>query len=74
MGIVLHESFSTIVGHAVEISLTPEGTPKVERAVIAVDCGTAVNPSVIAGQMEGGLGFGLGAGALAAYLAGVSLY
>jgi isoquinoline 1-oxidoreductase beta subunit len=34
--------------------------PKVERVVCAVDCGIAINPDVIAAQMEGGIGFGLG--------------
>ena len=29
--------------------------------VCAVDCGVAVNPDVIKAQMEGGIGFGLGA-------------
>ena len=27
----------------------------------AIDCGVAVNPDVIAAQMEGGIGYGLGA-------------
>src|SRR2546427_1257537 len=38
-----------------------DGLPKVERVVCAVDCGIAVNPDVIRAQMEGGIGFGLGA-------------
>jgi isoquinoline 1-oxidoreductase beta subunit len=29
--------------------------------VVAVDCGTPINPDVIKAQMEGGIGFGLGA-------------
>jgi len=29
--------------------------------VCAVDCGIPINPDVIAAQMEGGIGFGLGA-------------
>ncbi len=33
----------------------------VDRVVIAVDCGVAVNPDVIRAQMEGGMGFGLSA-------------
>lgn len=58
-GLALHESFETVVGQVVEVSLAPDGSPKVERAVVVVDCGLAVNPEVVAGQMEGGLGFGL---------------
>ena len=34
-------------------------TFSVDRVVIAVDCGLAVNPDVIRAQMEGGMGFGL---------------
>ena len=37
------------------------GQPKVERIVCAIDCGVAVNPDIIRAQMEGGIGFGLGA-------------
>ena len=35
--------------------------PKVERVVCAVDCGIAVNPDIIRAQIEGGIGYGLGA-------------
>jgi len=44
-----------------EISLAKSGGAKVERVVCAVDCGVAVNPDVIRAQMEGGIGFGVGA-------------
>jgi isoquinoline 1-oxidoreductase beta subunit len=35
--------------------------PRVHRVVVAVDCGTPINPDVIRAQMEGGVGFGLSA-------------
>jgi len=60
-GIALQESFRSFVAQVVEVSLRPDGLPKVERVVCAVDCGVAVNPDVIRAQMEGGIGFGLGA-------------
>jgi isoquinoline 1-oxidoreductase subunit beta len=60
-GIAVHESFNTFVAQVAEVSLGPDGVPKVERVVCAVDCGVAVNPDVIHAQMEGGIGFGLGA-------------
>ena len=60
-GIAVHESFNTYVAEVVEISMGKTGEPKVERVVCAVDCGLAVNPDIIAAQMEGGVGFGLGA-------------
>jgi isoquinoline 1-oxidoreductase beta subunit len=39
----------------------PDNSFTVDRVVCAVDCGIAVNPDVIRAQMEGGIGFGLGA-------------
>jgi isoquinoline 1-oxidoreductase subunit beta len=60
-GIVMHESFASYVAMCVEVSLTEEGLPKAERVVVAVDCGTPINPDIIRSQMEGGLGFGLSA-------------
>ncbi|HEY3188108.1 MAG TPA: molybdopterin cofactor-binding domain-containing protein, partial [Solirubrobacteraceae bacterium] len=62
-GIAVHESFGSVVAQIAEVSLRPDGLPKVERVVCALDCGTAINPDVIRAQMEGGIGFGL-AGAL----------
>ena len=60
-GIALHESFGSFVAQVAEISLRDDGMPKVERVVCAVDCGIAVNPNIVRHQMEGGIGFGLGA-------------
>ena len=36
-------------------------TPNLDKIVAAVDCGVAVNPDVIRAQVEGGVGYGLGA-------------
>ena len=60
-GIAVHESFNSYVAQVAEISMTDEGEIKVEKVVCAVDCGIAVNPDVIVAQMEGGIGYGLGA-------------
>lgn len=60
-GVAVHESFSSFVANVAEVSLNDDGSVKVERVVCAIDCGVAVNPDVVAAQMEGGLGFGLGA-------------
>lgn len=62
-GIALQESFSSFVAQVAEVSLGKDGSPKVERVVCAVDCGVAVNPDVVRAQMEGAIGFGLGAAA-----------
>ena len=60
-GIAVHESFNSVVAQVAEVSLRPDGMPKVERVVCAVDCGTAINPDVVRAQLEGGIGYGLAA-------------
>jgi isoquinoline 1-oxidoreductase subunit beta len=60
-GIALAESFNTIVAQVVEISMPEGGEMKVEKVVAAVDCGTVINPDQVRAQVEGGIGFGLGA-------------
>jgi isoquinoline 1-oxidoreductase beta subunit len=59
-GVALAESFDSIVAQVAEVSVSG-GQPKVHRVVCAVDCGIAVNPDNVRAQMEGGIGFGLGA-------------
>jgi isoquinoline 1-oxidoreductase beta subunit len=60
-GVALHESFSTYVAEVVEITFRSGSDFTVDRVVCAVDCGIAINPDQIRAQMEGGIGFGLGA-------------
>jgi len=60
-GIAVHESFHSYVAQVAEVRLRDDGSFKVERVVCAVDCGIAVNPDQIRAQMEGGIGYGLGA-------------
>ncbi|MGD1876011.1 MAG: molybdopterin cofactor-binding domain-containing protein [Kiloniellaceae bacterium] len=60
-GIAVHESFNTFVAEVAEISVAGDGTIKVEKVVCAVDCGVAVTPDQVKAQMEGGIGYGLGA-------------
>jgi isoquinoline 1-oxidoreductase beta subunit len=60
-GIAVAEAFKTYVAQVAEVSVDKDGSIKVDRVVCAVDCGVAINPDVIAAQMEGGIGFGLGA-------------
>lgn len=60
-GVAVHESFSSVVAQIAEISFDEDGVLKVEKVWCAVDCGTVVNPDVVEAQMEGGIGFGLGA-------------
>ena len=60
-GIAVHESFNSYVAQVADVTVDGEGNIKVDRVVCAVDCGLAVNPDVIRAQMEGGIGYGLGA-------------
>ena len=60
-GIAVAEAFHTYVAQVAEVTVGGDGKVKVDRVICAVDCGVAINPDVIAAQMEGGIGFGLGA-------------
>ncbi len=60
-GIAVAEAFKTFVAQVAEVSVGEDGHVSVDRIVCAVDCGIPINPDVIAAQMEGGIGFGLGA-------------
>ena len=57
-GIALHESFGSVVAQVAEVSME-RGEIRVHRVVCAIDCGTVVNPQVVAQQMEGAVVFGL---------------
>jgi len=59
-GIALHESFGSIVAEVAEVSVQ-EGVPRVHRVVCAIDCGTVVNPGIVAQQMESAVVMGLSA-------------
>jgi isoquinoline 1-oxidoreductase beta subunit len=59
-GVAVVESFDTFVAQIAEVSIGPDGEPKVHKVWCAVDCGVAVNPDIIRAQMEGGIGFGVG--------------
>jgi isoquinoline 1-oxidoreductase beta subunit len=60
-GIAVHESFNTFVAMVADVTVGGDGGFKVDKIVAAVDCGVAVNPDVIRAQVEGGVGYGLGA-------------
>ncbi|HLH98914.1 MAG TPA: xanthine dehydrogenase family protein molybdopterin-binding subunit [Xanthobacteraceae bacterium] len=59
-GVAVHESYDSVVGMIAEVSVT-SGDVKVERVVIACDCGTVVNPRGVENQLEGGMIYGLSA-------------
>lgn len=57
-GIALHESFGSIVVQVAEVSLI-RGQLRLHRVVCAIDCGTVVNPGIVAQQMESSVVFAL---------------
>jgi isoquinoline 1-oxidoreductase beta subunit len=57
-GVALHESFGSIVAQVAEVSLE-KGQLRVHRVVCAIDCGTVINPNIVAQQMESAVVFGL---------------
>jgi isoquinoline 1-oxidoreductase beta subunit len=62
-GVALHESFGSIVAQVVEASIeaTQGRKPRVHRVVCAIDCGSVINPTIVAQQMESGVVFALSA-------------
>jgi isoquinoline 1-oxidoreductase subunit beta len=59
-GVAVHESYDSIVGMIAEVAVQ-NGEVKVQRVVIACDCGTVVNPRGVENQLEGGMIYGLSA-------------
>jgi isoquinoline 1-oxidoreductase beta subunit len=59
-GLAVHASFNSVVAQIAEVSLV-DGKPRVHRVTAAIHCGTAVNPGLIAAQVEGAICFGLSA-------------
>ncbi len=60
MGVALHESFGSIVGQIADVSLQGSQV-KVHKVWSVVDCGFAVNPGIVAMQMESAIAYGLSA-------------
>ncbi len=52
---------ATHVAEVVELSITKDGTVRVQRVVCAVDCGLVINPDMVKAQMEGGIVYALSA-------------
>lgn len=60
-GIAVQEAFKTCVAEVAEVSANSDGSFSVGKVTIAVDCGIAVNPDIVAAQMQGSVGCGLSA-------------
>ena len=60
-GVAAIKSMRSYVAEIAEVSRGEDGLPRVHNVWCAIDCGVAINPDVIRAQMEGGIGFALGA-------------
>ena len=60
-GIAQFMSYDTYSAAVVELSVKSDGSVKVHRVVLALDCGYAVNPSQIEAQVQGSIVYGLSA-------------
>jgi len=60
-GVAVHKSFNSYVAEVAEVQMQDDGTVKVLKVTVAVDCGIPINPDNIRAQIEGGIGYGLGA-------------
>jgi isoquinoline 1-oxidoreductase subunit beta len=60
-GVAAMKCFRSYVAQIAEVSLGEDGLPRVHKVWCAIDCGVAINPDIIRAQMEGGIGFALGA-------------
>ena len=54
-------AYGSVAAQAVEVAMTDDGSWRAARIFAVIDCGTAINPSQIRAQIEGGVLFGLSA-------------
>jgi isoquinoline 1-oxidoreductase beta subunit len=59
MGIAAHSAFGSHVATLVEVSVDKAQRVRVDRAVIAVDCGRVINPQIVRQLVEGGTIYGI---------------
>jgi isoquinoline 1-oxidoreductase subunit beta len=59
-GISVQFAFGTYLACVLEVEASTRGEILLRRAVVAVDCGSTVNPDTVRAQIEGGLILGLG--------------
>ena len=60
-GIAQYMSYGTYSAATAEVSVEPDGTVRVHRIVLALDCGYTVNPGQIEAQVQGSIVYGLSA-------------
>jgi len=60
-GVAVVDGFGSYAAMVAEVSVNPEGEPRVHRIVVAIDSGHVVNPDTCRAQAESNVVFGLGA-------------
>src|ERR1041385_2032494 len=60
-GIAQFMGYGSYSAATAEVSVSPQGKVKINRMVLALNCGHAVNPHQIAAQVEGSVAYGLSA-------------
>ena len=58
-GMALLYSWGTYIAQVADVTVAKDGSVRVNRVVVALDCGQVINPDMVAAQMEGGICFGL---------------
>lgn len=58
-GLAVHESYGSYVANVVEASVTKDQRLTVHKVYCVIDCGVAINPDLVAAQMESSIVFGL---------------
>lgn len=58
IGLAAHRSFQSYVATAVHVEVGEDGSLRIPRVDVAIDCGRFVNPEGIVKQMEGSVTFG----------------
>jgi isoquinoline 1-oxidoreductase beta subunit len=59
-GVEVQFAFGSYLATVLEIEVTPQGEIMPRRVVVAVDCGSVVNPDTVEAQIQGGMILGLG--------------
>jgi isoquinoline 1-oxidoreductase beta subunit len=58
-GVSVQFAFGSYLAHVLEVEVSPQGEIRLHRCVLAMDCGTRVNPDTVEAQVQGGVIFGL---------------
>ena len=61
LGLAVHESFGSVCGQVVELSVAEDKTVTLHKIWCVIDCGVVVNPDSVEAQMQGGIVYGLSA-------------